>query len=309
MQPNSGSDMSGRFGGEHQWIIVTGAKGFLGRATLATLQAKGLPCRGVERSRTDTALDDILSSMPLADRRRAALIHLAGLADAQIAQREPVMAVREIVGLVDRTAQACVRWELAKFVLVSSAVVYGCQESQPVSEEALLNPRGIYAGAKATAEMAARNCIAGHQVALEIVRPGNVIGPGMKPGTIIRDILGQLRKGEGEQVVLRSLRTRRDYIHVLDVARALIEIARLPSVPGETRIFNVGTGIGTSAQELSQWLAEAMGKANMQPAESGPSDVRAFDLVLNSRALTEATGWQPRVPLQTALREMVHDAA
>ena len=307
MQPNGESDMSRCFGGG-QWIIVTGAKGFLGRATLSTLQAQGLPCRGVDRSRTETALEDVLSSLSPEERRDAVLIHLAGLADTQLAQREPVAAVREIVGLVHRTVETCVRWELAKCVLVSSAVVYGCQESQPVSEEALLNPSGIYAGAKATAEMVARNCVAGHRVALDIVRPGNVIGPGMKPGTIIREILGQLRTGDGEQIVLRSLRTRRDYIHVLDVAQALIAIARLPAVAGETRIFNVGTGVGTSAQELSQWLAEAMGKANVQPAQRGPYDVRAFDLVLDSKALTEATGWQPRVPLQTALRELAHDA-
>lgn len=308
MQPSGGSGTSERFGG-NQWIVVTGAKGFLGRATLSTLQAQGLPCRGVDRSRTETALDDVLSSLPQAERSRAVLIHLAGLADAQLAQREPVAAVREIVGLVHHTVEACVRWELAKCVLVSSAVVYGCQDSQPVSEEALLNPRGIYAGAKATAEMMARNCVAGHRIALEIVRPGNVIGPGMRPGTIIREILAQLRKGEGDQIVLRSMSTRRDYIHVLDVATALIAIARLPAVPGHTRIFNVGTGVGTSAQELSQSLAEAMGKPNVQPAQRGSFDLRAFDLVLNSNALTQATGWQPRVPLQTALRELAHDAA
>jgi len=297
--------MSNRAGSRHKpLIVVTGGTGFLGKVVGSVLDSGGYPGRVLDRKHSGEALDSILAALPRHQVDKAVLIHLAGLADARAAEREPTRALDEIIGITYRTVDACVRFGLGKCVIVSSAMVYGRQAHQPICEKALLNPHGVYAGAKAAAEMFAIGRVTGERLALDIVRPGNIIGPGMKQGTLIRDIVSQLGQ-RSERVVLQSLHTQRDYIHILDAAAALIEVAGLPGESGQVRVFNVGTGIGTSVLALYRLLAEGMGVEPTEPTQTSPCDARAFSLVLDSTLLRRTTGWEPRMALKETVRELL----
>lgn len=291
----------------HPLMLVSGGTGFVGRATLAALDRRGAASVRLDRARSDETLHRVLASIPRARREQAVMVHLAGLADPRSAQEQPERVLDEIVGLTARTVEACLRYGLAKCVLVSSGMVYGRQTVQPVTEEALPNPQGAYAGAKAAAEMLAQGRVSGERLALEIVRVANVIGPGMGRRTIVWELLTQLRRRR-EPVIVQSLHPRRDYIHVSDVAEALIAVARLPALLGTTRRFNAGTGMGTSVLELYHYLCAVMGRAPTEPQESGQADVRAFDIVLDARRLQAQTGWKPTIALREALRELVDGA-
>ena len=288
-------------------IVVTGATGFVGRALAAALEALDVPHELLDRRRSKAGLEGALAALPASQRQRAVLIHLAGLSDARLAEREPSQALDDIVRLTLHTVEACVRFKLAKCVLVSTALVYGRQPCQPVAEEAMLRPQGLYAGAKAAAESIALGRAAGEAIALDIVRPCNVIGPGIKAGTLVADVLAQLRR-RPSRVRLQSLHVRRDYLDVRDLAQALLAVARLPASPGQVRVFNAGTGIGTSALELCRLLQRIAGLPSTDPIETGAEDLRAFDLIPDPGRLRAMTGWAPIWSLEETLIEVAHGA-
>jgi len=97
--------------------------------------------------------------------------------------------------------------------------------------------------------------------------------------------------------------TIRDYIHVQDVASGIVAVLQQGK---DGNIYNVGTGIGASNLDLIrllQGLADADGfsvRVNHLPE-------RRFDVaanVLDSRKLSDASGWAPRISLTEGLAAM-----
>ena len=289
---------------ERSNVLVSGGTGFLGSATGQALEQAGYPHQLLDARSSGNGLEAILSAIPETERTQATLIHLAGLSDARVAQEDPGRAIDEVVRLTLQTVDLCVRFKLAKCILVSSATVYGQQRRQPVSEASSLNPQGIYAAAKAAAEWMARGRVAGESLALDIVRPGNILGPQMHERTVVKEILAQLRSRR-HPVTVQSLRPRRDYIHVKDVARALVALLSSASEKEPVRVFNIGTGRGTSALELYRLLAQILGIPAEDPVETAPEEIRTFDLILDTASLRQATGWRPKISLEESLRELV----
>lgn len=288
-------------------IIVTGGRGFLGSAVAATLQRQERPALILGRAASGNGLGKALRAIPAAQRRSAVMVHLAGWADARAAQRRPAAAFKAIVALTDLTVRACADARVAKCLVVSTAAVYGRQPQQPVSEEAPLLPQGAYAGWKAAAELAARGQMDQGPLALEIVRLSNVIGPGMHRASVIQELWTQMRAGR-DPVTVQAAAPRRDYLHVEDAVAALLAVAQLPSSPGMVRVFNAGTGIGTSVKDVVERLATIAGRPVPMIRETAPEDARAFDLVLDAARLRAATGWAPSKTIQESLQEAVRHA-
>lgn len=80
----------------------------------------------------------------------------------------------------------------------------------------------------------------------------------------------------------------RDYIHVDDVTEALILAASVNLCRGT---YNIGTGIGTSTDELVQKIRPDLNNIQYHPY-SREGDLNR--IVLDSKAFTMITGWKPR---------------
>ena len=92
----------------------------------------------------------------------------------------------------------------------------------------------------------------------------------------------------------------RDYIHVSDVAEAF---ARAVNYDGERSVFNIGTGIGTSLNELVDLIERALGREVARVYR--PS--RRFDVpvsILDNSLARRELGWERRVTLGEGLALM-----
>ena len=88
--------------------------------------------------------------------------------------------------------------------------------------------------------------------------------------------------------------TVRDYLHVRDVARAIVA-ALQHGLPGE--IYNIGSGCGLSNRQILDNLDPLAAKAGLA-LQVRVMPERPFDVpsnVLDSRKLTRHTGWMPSV--------------
>jgi dTDP-L-rhamnose 4-epimerase len=129
----------------------------------------------------------------------------------------------------------------------------------PVTEEAVTDPRSIYAATKLHQEQLAFAAMAAGGPAVTALRYHNVYGPRMPRDTPYAGVAAIFRSalaaGQAPQV-LEDGRQRRDFIHVQDVARANLLALEAPvPVPG---VFNVASGQPHTVGEMATALAAAM---------------------------------------------------
>jgi dTDP-L-rhamnose 4-epimerase len=149
-------------------------------------------------------------------------------------------------------------------------------EPRPVTEEAMTDPRSVYAATKLHQEHLAFAAMAAGGPPVTALRYHNVYGPRMPRDTPYAGVAAIFRSalaaGRAPQV-LEDGRQRRDFIHVQDIARANLLALEAPTpVPG---VFNVASGQPHTVGELASALAAAMdGPAPRVVGGWRPGDVR-----------------------------------
>jgi nucleoside-diphosphate-sugar epimerase len=125
-----------------------------------------------------------------------------------------------------------------------------------------------------------------------------VYGPGQMDFTkLVPHVLSQLL--QGREAHLSSGATQFDWVHVDDVAEALVVIAAAPDVIGRT--IDVGTGVLAATRDVALHLAQRVGAP--QALKLGVIPDRAGEPIrLANTAETERlTGWKARIALQAGL--------
>ena len=216
-------------------VLVTGASGFVGRRVCALLAADGHEVIAATRA-TEAPVPGAARTLALGESGPAtpwaraldgceALVHLAARThrgdDAAMRDDFFRINVEGTRGLVDAALAAGVR----RVVFVSSAKVYG--ESSPLDAQGRPHaftasdeprPAGPYGASKLAAEELLRERCATAQVALTILRPPLVYGPGNKA-----NLFALMRAIErGVPLPLASVRNARSLVFVDHLAAAIV---------------------------------------------------------------------------------------
>jgi len=198
------------------------------------------------------------------------------------------------------------RADVRRLVVVSSGgTVYGAASQFPIPEDHPTNPISPYGITKLTIDSYARMVHATADLPVLIARPANAYGEaqrtGVGQGFMAAAIEAIQRRREVE--IYGPEGTIRDYIHVHDLATGILAILQR-GVLGE--IYNLGTGLGASNLDLIRLLQD-LAAADGFPVRVNHLPERRFDVaanVLDSRKLTETTGWSPRITLAEGVASM-----
>ena len=229
-------------------VLVTGSHGRLGRA-LHRVGASEWRLTGTTSRRAPEGGLDITDAGAVAtavdETRPRVIIHLAsmvgGACEADPAGAEAV----NVAGTTHLLAAARANG-VERIVFVSTSAVYGDTRRRPVSEADETQPTSVYAATKLRAEQALAD--AGGPVAVDALRVFNIYGPEMPDSLVTR-----LQAATPEPVRLNGLDGFvRDYVHVDDVARAILAAAA--SDRAGFRVLNVGSGIPRSNRDLLESL-------------------------------------------------------
>jgi GDP-4-dehydro-6-deoxy-D-mannose reductase len=140
------------------------------------------------------------------------------------------------------------------------------------------------------------------------VRAFNHLGPGQTDKFVAPALASRIARAErdgGDVLPIGDLSARRDFTDVRDVVRAY-RLLMQHGEPGE--VYNVCSGVDLAVQDLAdQLLAQARIPLRF---ETDPSLLRPVEVPVlrgSHQRLTDATGWQPEIPISQTLTDLLED--
>jgi GDP-4-dehydro-6-deoxy-D-mannose reductase len=283
-------------------VLVTGGSGFVGTHLLDLL--------GDEGAAADADVTDgsALAAVVRGAQPRA-VVHLAALSWVAESWHEPAR-VWEVNAVGTVNVLEAVRRECpdARVLVASTGEVYGRAEHVPTTEDARLAPVSPYAASKAAAELA---CAQAREAGVDTVvaRAFQHEGPGRDERFAIGSWTRQLAEIElagGGTLRVGNLDVERDITDVRDICRAYVLLLER-SVPAG--VYNVAAGRSVRLAEIVDLLV-GMARAPVS-VEQDPERLRSVDLPVqcgDASRLREATGWEPEIPLERTLSDMLEAA-
>lgn len=231
-----------------------------------------------------------------------AVFHLIGTTVPSTSNRDPVFDVETNLAATLRLLEACVQAQVKQVIFSSSGgTVYGETGNQPIPETHPTEPRSSYGITKLAIEKYLALFHQLHGLDYAVLRIANAYGPRL-PLTgeqgVVGIFLAQLKHGQpitlwGDAAVVR------DYVYVSDVVRAFRAALGQRS---PLRLFNIGTGVGTSLKELIACMERVTGhRAQIEQRPARAVDVPAN--VLDPAQARQHLGWQPTTELASGLRQ------
>jgi UDP-glucose 4-epimerase len=302
-------------------FLVTGGAGYVGSHVVDALVARGdtvvvldnlrtghraaVPSgvRLVEADLGDGAMVDAV----LADGPWDAVFHFAALSQVGESMRMPFRYLLDNglngIGLID----ACVRHGVSRFVLSSTAALYGKPKIVPIPEDATLDPESPYGDSKWFLERALLWAERVHELRYALLRyfnaagadPAGRFGEDHRPEThliplVIDAALGRRAALDvyGNDYPTQDGTCIRDYVHVTDLADA--HLRALERIEQGSAIYNLGNGMGHSVLQVIDSVQRVAGrKVPYHVVARRPGDVAV--LVASSERAQRELGWQPRL--------------
>ena len=244
----------------------------------------------------------------MAEHRVDGVIHLAAKKAPADSIDVPLHYYREnVVGMVvllEAMAQAGV----GRLVYSSSAAVYGTPAVNPIEESAPFSPQSPYGETKVVGEWLAHAQGVASGLSWVALRYFNVAGAGSDDlgdgsvNNLIPMVFSALDKGERPQIFGDDYPTPdgtciRDYIHVVDLARAHVAAADYCEGRQASEILNVGRGIGATVREVMDVVAEVTG-IDVDPQVVGRRAGDPEDSTAATARIHEVLGWQAELDLE-----------
>ncbi len=288
--------------------LVTGSAGFVGRHLCAHLEAHGDTVVGVDRADGPDLLDAEAVTATLAEVRPDVVYHLGGWSDVGASWDHPNDAFQVNATGTLNLLEACRAHGAPRVLAVSSADVYGRVQPDelPISEDAPFRPVTPYAASKIAADQLGLQAWLGYGLEVLRVRAFNHLGPGQATAFVAPALADRiaLNERDGSDVVpVGNLTPRRDITDVRDVVRAY-RLLMTQGEPGEA--YNVCTGRDLSIGELAEHLvALAAHPMRLEPDPVLQRRVETPVLRGDNAKLRRATGWEPEIPLDQTLADVL----
>jgi UDP-glucose 4-epimerase len=299
-------------------ILVTGGAGFIGSHVvdhlieaghqvsildnLASGHAENINPRATfyQMDIRDPAVEQVFSK-----ERPEVISHHAAQIDVRRSVSDPVFdADVNILGSI-KLAQLAIRYKVRKFIHISSGgAAYGEPVYLPCDENHPIQPVCPYGITKFTFELYLYYFKLNDGLDYSVLRYPNVYGPRQDPlgeAGVVAIFGGRMLRnqpitinGSGEQV--------RDFVFVTDCARANLNLLN----QGSGRIYNLGSGVGTSVNQIFTQLKQITGY-QQPPIYGPPKPGETFKIFLDASRARQELGWQPTVSLYDGLSLTIED--
>lgn len=260
-------------------ILLTGATGFIGSHVREALSGHEVVCLG----------RDLLDPhYPYPSEFFDVCLHLAWYVEPGKYLDSPLN--HQWVDASLRLARAI---RCRRFAVAGTCFEYA-MSNQPLSESSPAVPNTLYAQCKLSLLHQLQ------QLGLELtwLRIFYQYGPREDPRRLVPYIIRSLLRGEpaaltpGEQV--------RDFLHVSDVAAAIVSALNL------TGVVNIGSGTGVTVREIAQTIGKLTGRGELIRLGAKPYAAGDPMYIVADNSRLRSTGWKPRYDLRSGLAQTIH---
>jgi GDP-L-fucose synthase len=297
---------------ESSSIFVAGHRGLVGAAVVRELGRQGYG-RLLLRGSADLDLRRQAEVETFFERERPEYVILAAAKVGGIHANDtyPADFIRDNLQIQVNVIDAAWRSGVRKLCFLGSSCIYPKLAPQPMREDALLTgplepTNEWYAIAKIAGIKMCQAYRRQHGFNAISLMPTNLYGPGdnfdlqnshVLPALIRRFHEAKLR-GDPEVVIWGTGTPRREFLHVDDLAGAVVHLMR--SYDGE-EVVNVGCGTDITIRDLAGLVAGVVGyvgRIGLDPSKPDGTPRKLLDV-----SRLAALGWQPRVTLEEGVRE------
>jgi GDP-4-dehydro-6-deoxy-D-mannose reductase len=301
-------------------VLVLAGNSFVGRHLCRALRERGLQvvatARGADAppgtERCDLTDRERVEEVVAAARPQAVFqcAGATGTEDPRVLYGLHVGGTLNVLAAVARHAPA------APVALLGSAAEYGpvAPEALPVKEDHPAAPRSFFGASKLAQTEVARAAAAEWNLRVVVVRPFNVIGPGLPQHYFAASLAERLLKaraaGASEEVPVVNADATRDFVDVRDVAEALLRLLT-GAVPdaGAMALYNIATGRETPVRRVAERLCELAGGFKAVDAEAGRSRSGISRSCGDVSRLRDTIGWSPRISWEQSIEDFWRSVA
>lgn len=319
-------------------ILIAGSAGFIGSALAERLASEGHVVMGIDNLSdyysTDLKIDrlkrggidlnvsnvsmiypnlsyrntDICDSGALVETfnefRPEAVVNLAARPGVRCSIDVPDETVRtNILGFFNML-EASRKAQVKHFLYASSSSVYGDNPRTPFREtDDCRNPLSIYAATKLSNEIMAGAYSKAYGMCTTGVRMFSVYGPWGRPDMAPVIFTKALYEGEKIHLFGGGSQTR-DFTYIDDVVESLARLLLLTGHPGESEIYNIGSGCPIQIKEFLHKLEKATARRSeiVTDLEQRGEARRTF---ADSDKLRGAIGYRTFLPLNDGIAKLV----
>ena len=293
--------------------LVTGGAGYVGSHAVVSLVESGREVvvlddfsnasrRGVDALRSLTgaslrvvegdASDSSVLSEAFAAHRVREVVHFAARKSVAESVADPLGYYRANLTATIELAAAAAEHGVERFVFSSSAAVYGRDQAQGATEDTVAAPESPYGASKLMCERILADAASASRMRAVLLRyfnpvgahPSGLIGedPSNEPQNLVPRVMRVATGAAGRlQVFGDDYPTAdgtavRDYVHVMDLAEGHVAALEADIAPASCRVFNLGTGNGSTVLQVLAAAAAAVGAPiTYEMAPRRPGDVAA----------------------------------
>jgi len=291
-----------------EMVLVTGVEGLIGYAVAKRLLESGTDVVGMDQRIRDAAtlgmptvqadLGDVHALYAaFLEHRCTAVVHCGAVSGPMLARDAPELLFRtNVTGTLNALEAArCAR--ARRFVFCSSLMVYGANDGSTLHEDSPLLPSDAYGASKVAAETIVNAYVAHHGLDAVSARLAWVYGPRRQTPCGLRMMLSDALAGRPTGLA-SGLSAIRQYVHVDDVAAALVALLQAPHLP--RRIYNVSGGDFRPFVEVVDAVRQLFPSADITVGDAQDPDDPPMG-PLSIAAISEDIGWKPAIPLLDGL--------
>jgi UDP-glucose 4-epimerase len=300
-------------------VLVTGGAGYVGSAGVYALIQEGYDVvvldnlsqghRAAVHDRAAFVEGDLrnraLIDEVMQEHRPDAVMHYASKSLVGESMETPFPYLDENVRCGLNLMRSAVEHGVGRFILSSTANLFGTPESIPIDEDECIDPGSPYGESKYTLERTLHwldELDLMRYAALRYFNAAGAVSPDLgehhDPETHLIPIVLEVAQGQRDHIEIYGTdydtpdgTCVRDYVHVLDLAQA--HLLALEALDDGSRIYNLGNGEGYSVREVIE-TARAVTGAEIPAREGAARPGDPATLIASSEKIRSELGWSPQ---------------
>ena len=307
-------------------VLVTGGAGYIGSHVVHMLIDAGYEVvvfdnfvtgyRDAIHPQAELVIGDLMNPADIEKAFQAhqleGIFHFASYIVVPESMEKPWMYLRDNTVASANLLEVAVRHNVKRFILSSTAALFGTPETMPIPANEVINPGSPYGESKAMVERqlhwmdeiyGLKSCALRYFNAAG-AHPKGHIGESHAVETHLIPLILQVPLAQREKIFIYGTdyptpdgTAIRDYIHVMDLASAHILAFEALVRDNKSLKYNLGNGTGYSVREVID-VARQITEHEIPAVETERRAGDLAELVADSTAISQELGWEPKYSLK-----------